>query len=157
MTQKSLDIYLDWEIYHTPNHTPLLSAIRILKGSSAWVFCNRGVSKNSSKFIGKDLCWKDIFSKPTTLLEKWLHRRCFSVNFAQISRATNLWNTCGHLHLDFESNKKSCFSWRTALGPIYFFTDPGPIYVLTTPNSGITISWLPASKITFWKLPLTKK
>ena len=43
-----------------------------------------------------------------------------------------------------------------APGLIYFFTAPSPNYFFTAPNDGITLSWLPTSKITFsWPLVIT--
>ena len=68
------------------------------------VFCEKDVLKKFAKFTGKHLNWILFLNKvaglrPTTLLKKRLQHRCFSVNFAKLSRTTFLQNTSVQLLL----------------------------------------------------------
>ena len=66
------------------------------KGSrSSYRRCStrKGVLRNFENFTGEDLCQSLFFNKvtflrPTTLLKKWLWRKCFSVNCFEISKST---------------------------------------------------------------------
>ena len=61
------------------------------RSSRPEVFCEKGVLRNFTKFIRKQLCQSLIFNKvagprPATLLKKRLWHRCFHVNFVKFLR-----------------------------------------------------------------------
>ena len=58
------------------------------RSSRQWMFCEKGVPRNFTKFTGKNQCQSLVFNKkaglrPATLLEKRLWHRCFPENFAK--------------------------------------------------------------------------
>ena len=67
------------------------------RSSRPEVFCKKGVLRNFAKFTGKHLCHSLCFNKVVGLLatsfKKILWRRCFLVNFCEISKNTFFYRT----------------------------------------------------------------
>ena len=69
------------------------------------VFCNKGVSRNFTKFTGKHLCQSPYLNKvaAANLWKKRLWHKCFPVNFVKFPTAPFLQNTSGRLLLSIIS------------------------------------------------------
>ena len=64
---------------------------KTLRSNRPGVFCKKGILRNFTKFIGKNLCLNLFFNKvaslrPVTLLKRRLRHCCFPVNFAKFLR-----------------------------------------------------------------------
>ena len=89
-----------------------------------YVFCNKNVLRNFSKFTGKHLYQSPFLVKlqawHAILFKKILWHRCFPVNFAKFLRKAFLQNTSGRLLLQFQGNYR-VFTLRHQIGCSFFY------------------------------------
>ena len=69
----------------------IMPSNKTLRSNRPGVFCKKGILRNFTKFIGKNLCLNLFFNKvaslrPVTLLKRRLRHCCFPVNFAKFLR-----------------------------------------------------------------------